>query len=323
MTLNYRPRSFMRRLAYWGLALGTATVVALTQAGVPLAAVKAGIAIRCHNLISTDRVRALTVLPGGTVTFEVMGCSPESGYRVQPTGGKLVPLRMGRWEWISPPAPGLYPIHVVAPDGGGDAVILQVFVLVPYDRLQGEFLNGYRIGRYPEKPFYEHPAGFVEVTRENENVLVSPHFRLKQFLCKQQSGSSRKYLVLNERLLLALEYALKRVNQAGYRATTFCIMSGYRTPAYNRSLGDARFSQHQWGAAADIFIDEKGNGVMDDLNADGISDIRDSKVLYHLIDAAATRPESHGLIGGLGKYPPAAAHGPFVHVDVRGRKARW
>ena len=102
---------------------------------------------------------------------------------------------------------------------------------------RAEFLNGYRIGRYPEKPLrgladYVPPAGFVEVTRENENVLVSPHFRLKQFLCKQPAGS-RKYVVLNERLLLALEYILERVNEAGYRATTFHIMSGYRTPAYN------------------------------------------------------------------------------------------
>jgi len=197
-------------------------------------------------------------------------------------------------------------------------VTLQAFVVVPYDRLQGELLNGYRIGRYPRTP----PAGFVEVTRENEDVLVSPHFRLKQFLCKQPAGS-RKYVVLNERLLLALEYVLERVNAAGYRATSFHVMSGYRTPAYNRSLGNVRYSQHQWGAAADIFIDENRDGVMDDLNGDGRSDIRDAEVLYRLIDAATARPEAQGLIGGLGKYRSTAAHGPFVHIDVRDRKARW
>jgi hypothetical protein len=41
-----------------------------------------------------------------------------------------------------------------------------------------------------------------------------------------------------------------------------------------------------------------------------------------LIDDAA-QSEAQGLIGGLGKYPSTASHGPFVHVDVRGRKARW
>jgi hypothetical protein len=206
-------------------------------------------------------------------------------------------------------------------------VTLQAFVVVPYVRLQGEFLNGYRIGRYPEKPLRGlagdgPPVGFIEVTPDNEDVRVSPHFRLKQFLCKQPAGS-RKYVVLNERLLVALEYVLERVNAAGYRATTFHVLSGYRTPEYNRSLGNVRYSRHLWGAAADIFIDENGDGKMDDLDGDGRSDIRDAEVLYRLIDRAAARPEAQGLIGGLGKYPLTPAHGPFIHVDVRDRKARW
>jgi len=274
-----------------------------------------------------ERVRALTVLPGETVTFEVANGGPGSGYVARPAAGRLVPLGTERWAWTAPPVPGLYPIQVTALNGG-DSVTLQAFVVVPYDRLQGgELLNGYRIGRYPEKPLrglagYGPPAGFVEVTRANEDVLVSPHFRLKQFLCKQPGGS-RKYVVLNERLLLALEYLLDRVDEAGIRATTFHVMSGYRTPAYNRSLGNVRYSQHQWGTAADIFVDENGDGMMDDLNGDGRSDIRDAEVLYRLIDGAAARPEAQGLIGGLGKYRSTAAHGPFVHVDVRDRKARW
>lgn len=277
----------------------------------------AGFAVRYRNVISPDRVRTLTVLPGETVTLEVVDRVPGSGYVARPVAGRIVPLGTGRWAWTAPPAPGLYPIQVVAPDGK-DSVTLQAFVVVPYDPVQGELLNGYRIGRYPRDP----PAGFIEVTRENEDVLVSPHFRLKQFLCKQPTGS-RKYVVLNERLLVALEYVLERVNAAGYRATTFHVMSGYRTPAYNRSIGNVRYSQHQWGAAADIFIDENADGRMDDLNGDGRSDIRDAEVLYRLIDAAAARPEGLGLIGGIGKYPPTSAHGPFLHVDVRDRKARW
>ena len=313
----------MGHLAYAGLAL---SLVATARTAEPSAAVAAaGIAVQCQDEISPLRVRALTVLPGETVTFELVAPESALGYVAQPTGGQLVMLDTGRWEWTSPPDPGLYPIQVIAPDGAA-AVILQAFVVVPYDRLQGDFMNGYRIGRYPKKPLrgladYRRPAGFVEVTRENEDVMVSPHFHLKQFLCKQPADSQR-YVVLNDRLLLALEQVLERVNQAGYRATTFHIMSGYRTPAYNSSLGNVSYSLHQWGAAADIFIDENEDGVMDDLNSDGLSDIHDAEVLYQIVDDAA-RSESQGLIGGLGKYPSTASHGPFVHVDVRGRKARW
>jgi hypothetical protein len=260
------------------------------------------------------------------VTFEVADHSPGSGYVARSTAGRIVPLGTGgRWAWTAPLAPGLYPIQIVAKDGS-DSVTLQAFVIVPYDRLEGELLNGYRIGRYPDPSRrvparYAPPVGFVEVTRENEGVLVSPHFRLGQFLCKQPGA--RKYVVLNERLLRALEYVLERVHTAGYKATTFHVMSGYRTPAYNRAIGNVAYSQHQWGSAADIFIDENGDGRMDDLNGDGRSDIRDAEVLYRLIDAAAARPEGQGLIGGIGKYAPTAAHGPFVHVDVRSGHARW
>jgi hypothetical protein len=314
------------RLTYSTFALGTLTVVAAPRAAEPRATAASGFAVRYRNVISPDRVRTLTVLPGETVSLEVVASTPGSGYVARPAAGLLVPLAAGRWVWTAPPAPGLYPIQVVAPDGS-DSVTVQAFVVVSYDRFQGELLNGYRIGRYPDKPLrglasYSLPTGFVEVTTENEDILVSPHFRLKQFLCKQPGGS-RKYIVLNERLLVALEYVLARVHEAGYRATTFHVMSGYRTPAYNRSLGNVRYSQHQLGAAADIFIDENGDGRMDDLNGDGRSDIRDAEVLFRLIDAVAVRPEAQGLIGGIGKYPATAAHGPFVHVDVRAGKARW
>ena len=321
MTLTSKSCPFMKRLGLALLSLSVFFVIIAAQPVVAPAAIRVG--IRYQNEILATQVSALTVLPGETVTFEVIEPDPGSNYVAQPKGGKLVPLGTGQWVWTSPCAPGLYPIQVLAPDSG-DKATLMAFVLVPFRQLQGECLNDYRIGRYPKKtlPGLPSPAGFIEVTKENEDVLVSPNFRLNQFLCKQPS-SSRKYLVLNERLPLALEYVLERVKLAGYRATTFHVMSGYRTPSYNFSLGNVRFSAHQWGAAADIFIDEDGDGVMDDLNRDGLCDIRDAEVLYQLIDDSAAQPEGQKLIGGIGKYPATAAHGPFVHVDVRERQARW
>ena len=47
-------------------------------------------------------------------------------------------------------------------------------------------------------------------------------------------------------------------------------MSGYRTPFYNRSIGNqTRFSRHVYGDAADIYADDDGDGKMDDLDGDG------------------------------------------------------
>jgi hypothetical protein len=244
-----------------------------------------------RSLVFRDPVGTLTVLPGETVALAAVG---------------------RRWQWTAPTTPGLYPIRVLS-DDQRDSITIQAFVLIPFTTVKGEYLNGYRIGRYPAQR--RPPAGFIEVTRDNENTFVSPHFRLKQFICKQ-GGSYPKYVVLNEGLLQTLEYLLARVNAAGYSATTFHVMSGYRTPAYNHALGNVLFSRHTFGAAADIFIDENHDGRMDDLNGDGRSDVQDSQLLYNLFETA-------GVEGGMGEYAPTRAHGPFVHVDVRDRRARW
>lgn len=242
-----------------------------------------------RSVVFRDTVGTVTALPGETVTLEALG---------------------RRWNWIAPGTPGLYPLQAVS-DDRRDSIKIQAFVLVPFSRLKGEYLNGYRIGQYPARP----PSGFIEVTRDNENTFVSPHFQLKQFLCKQ-GGAYPKYVVLNEALLQKLEFLLERVNAAGYPASTFHVMSGYRTPAYNQAIGNVLYSRHTFGAAADVFVDENRDGRMDDLNRDGRSDARDGELLYRLFETA-------GVEGGMGEYPPTHAHGAFVHIDVRDRRARW
>src|SRR5262249_55012084 len=152
---------------------------------------------------------------------------------------------------------------------------------------------------------YQPPPGFIEVTRDNDDTKVSPHFTLKQFLCKQDPADQfPKYLTLQEPLLLNLEAALARTRQLGFKADTLYVMSGYRTPYYNRAIGDVAYSMHQWGGAADVFVDTRHPGQMDDLNHDGHIDIDDAKFLYDEVDRmlAATEP-FQAMQGGLGFYP--------------------
>jgi hypothetical protein len=76
-----------------------------------------------------------------------------------------------------------------------------------------------------------------------------------------------------------------------------------------------------YGDAADIFIDSNHDGVMDDLNHDGRTTMTDSKVIEAAVDRVeATHPE---LVGGAGIYPAGPGHGPFIHIDTRGYRARW
>ncbi len=48
---------------------------------------------------------------------------------------------------------------------------------------------------------YANPAGFIEVTRENKTVPVSEHFKLGDFLTKDQYDVWPKYLLLEPKLL--------------------------------------------------------------------------------------------------------------------------
>jgi uncharacterized protein YcbK (DUF882 family) len=102
------------------------------------------------------------------------------------------------------------------------------------------------------------------------------------------------------------------------------VMSGFRTPQYNRrglGRGRAEASRHQYGDAADVFVDNDRNGRMDDLNRDGRVDTRDARVLLQAVERVEA--EYPALTGGAGVYAATRAHGPFTHIDARGTRARW
>lgn len=204
---------------------------------------------------------------------------------------------------------------------------LNVFVMWTRDASASNVLNGYRIGSYPLQPLkgleiYEPPTGFVEVTAETAAMAVSPNFRLGEFVCKQ-SGSYPKYLVLRPQLLQKLELLLAALNAANQRITSLTVMSGYRTPEYNEAIGNGQYSRHVWGGAADVFIDSDNDGRMDDLDGDGRVSRRDSEWLARFVDQLERRGAFGPMIGGVGTYGVTETHGPFVHIDARGFRARW
>ncbi len=187
-------------------------------------------------------------------------------------------------------------------------------------------LNGYRLGRYPPREAYPEvynaPQRFYEVTPKNRTQRISTHFRLEQFLCKQPAGWPR-YLALRPELIERLEQIVTVLSQEEIHADSLVIMSGYRTPLYNASLGNVPRSRHIYGDAADLYVDADGDNRMDDLNGDGKLDVEDAVWLARLIESVDSKAAELGLEGGLAAYPPTEAHGGFVHVDTRGFPVRW
>ena len=246
---------------------------------------------------------------GATITF--------GGHDVEPAS-----------ELVAPTRPGLHVLEL-RNSANGEICRIHVFTLVPASRVGSDGrLNGYRIGSYPREPLrgldiYLPPQGFVEVTAENAGVKVSPNFTLGEFVSKQKSAFP-KYLVLRSSLLLKLENILRSLNDAGHDVDGLVIMSGYRTPYYNRSIGNVQYSRHVWGGAADIYIDDAPrDGRMDDLNGDGRVDRADATWFADFVGDMSRKGLFGPRIGGLGVYGSTSAHGPFIHVDVRGTRARW
>lgn len=113
---------------------------------------------------------------------------------------------------------------------------------------------------------------------------LSENFKVKEFSC---NDGSDVIFIANE----LVEVLQKIRNHFGKSVN---INSAYRTPAYNKKIGGANYSQHLYGTAADIKIS-------------GINPKDIAKYAETLLSGT----------GGIGIY------NNFVHVDVRKQKSRW
>lgn len=283
-------------------------------------------------------LRTIQSLPGAILTIPFTWSPeppPESWYRWIPSSGPRGSIKAsldleGRSNLTAPEEPGTYHLEV----GIGDERSwilddLTLIVLVPFEEKEGTHLRGYHIGRYPTEgegrtDRYAPPAGFIEVTPENHGLRLSKHLSIREFITKDQHNVWPKFVVIDPLLLEKIELMMQELNEMGVRADRVHIMSGYRTPQYNaRGIGRGRatLSRHQYGDAADLWIDNEARGYISDLNGDGKRDTGDVRVMLRAIERVEEKyPE---LIGGAGIYAANSVRGPFLHIDVRGKRARW
>jgi hypothetical protein len=267
---------------------------------------------------------ALYALPGSAITVQLEGKPSQftmeyEGRHSQSSDGTVV--------FTAPGSGGIARAEIKRDDSDAKMRI-SVIATLPATEIVGGRLGDYRIDEYPQAPLrgdpaYLPPTEFVKLTAANAGTKISSNFSLGDFACKQTT-SFPKYSVMQPKIAWKLERILTELNAAGIEVDSFVIMSGYRTPFYNRSIGNVRYSRHIYGDAADIYIDENPrDGVMDDLNGDGRYTKKDAEWLVTFIDGLARSGKLDGLLGGLSAYGTTSAHGPFVHVDTRGRLVRW
>ena len=274
----------------------------------------------------SGRLRVAIRQPGDTVLPDSLPTGAEvrfeSGAHAQVNDSVVAPREAGVWDVAIQVGQAIKPI-----------ADFNVITLRPFrDKRRGR-IGLYFIGSWPGEsgrarnrgPQYANPDGFIEVTPENQDTHVSEHFRLRDFLTKGQGDVWPKYLVLDITLVDKLELVLADLSGRGIDVSGVKVMSGFRTPSYNstggNTAGRADLSRHMYGDAADIFIDGDGNGVMDDLNGDRRVTIADARVLLEAVERVERRHPA--LVGGAGLYTAGPGHGPFIHIDTRGYRARW
>lgn len=120
---------------------------------------------------------------------------------------------------------------------------------------------------------------------------LSPHFRVREFRCRDGSDP----IFVDDALVSILQKIREHFGKA------LIITSGYRTPAHNKASGGAAYSQHLYGRAADFKVAGVGP---------------DTVAAY----AETLLPDR----GGIGVYPPKAGRAEgWVHIDTRASKSRW
>lgn len=124
------------------------------------------------------------------------------------------------------------------------------------------------------------------------SIKLSENFSLSEFRCKDGSDVPPDLMdnvtVLCENLQVLRDHLGKPIR----------VISGYRSPKYNRRIGGARRSQHMVAKAADIKVSGMSPA---EVKAEIVKLIKEGKMMK----------------GGVGLYRT------FTHYDVRGRNARW
>ncbi len=271
----------------------------------------------------SGKLRARLAAPGSAVAVDTL---PEGAVATFSSGNKADTTRVLR----APQQVGVWRMAITMGNAVRSISDFTIITQRPASENRAGRIGLYFIGNWPNRgktprADYTPPSGFIEVTPENQNTALSEHFRMRDFLPHDQANVWPKYLVISLKLIDKLELVLDDLQKHGINPRGVRVMSGFRTPQYNAGGGEtsgrAGLSRHMYGDASDIFIDNDGNGAMDDLNKDGRVDIGDARFIL----AAVNRVEAAhpSLIGGCGVYVATPAHGPFTHIDTRGYPARW
>lgn len=123
-------------------------------------------------------------------------------------------------------------------------------------------------------------------------MKLTENFSLHEFRCRDGSDVPDEYMDNVRELAENLQVLRDKIGKP------ITVISGYRSPEYNKKIGGARRSQHMFARAGDLIVKDM---TPDELKAEIVQLIKEGKMKK----------------GGVGLY----TH--FTHYDVRGFNRRW
>ena len=123
-------------------------------------------------------------------------------------------------------------------------------------------------------------------------MQLEKNFNINEFKCKDGSSVPDEYIENVKLLAKNLQVLRDKIDRP------ITVISGYRSPEYNKKIGGAKRSQHMVAKAADIIVN-------------GMSSTEVKDIIVSLIKCGEMHP------GGIGLYQT------FTHYDVRGANRRW
>lgn len=143
------------------------------------ALVDAEFSLKINNIVVPYNVFSLFVLPEEMTELEIIYPQPDKQYELYENGVKVQKSEDLTWHWRAADEPGEQQLIIKSHDGDV-SMTLNVFIMIPAEEVQGGRLKYYHIGPYPDesevtdKDMYVEPDGFIEVTKANQEKLLSP-----------------------------------------------------------------------------------------------------------------------------------------------------
>ena len=191
-------------------------------------------------------------------------------------------------------------------------LVLDQFETVKFEDLPESYKNY----TDPYGDFRTAMSGRKYFVLEGDEVLhhVAGNNRIECFIAGDEykqdneddfSKNLPNYWLTDRKMIYMIIEFMDVLRDEGYNEYGFYVRESHRHPKLNTARGGATKSQHLYGRAADL--------VIEDINNDGKKNQDDKTIALEILEDIV------GDKGGMGLYPGTMT----IHIDCRGYRARW